>query len=89
VTDPREDDWPAAGLVRVEDAETGRQVLLDTSNAGFRRAFAARAADRRERFRKLARGCGVDVIEAGTDGRHFDALTAFFRMRDRRRGGRT
>ena len=47
-----------------------------------------RNVERRERFRKLARGCGVDVIEPGTNGTHFDALTAFFRMRDRRRGGR-
>jgi hypothetical protein len=27
------------------------------------------------------------MIEAGTDGNHFDALLAFFRKRDRRRRG--
>ena len=33
----------------------------------------------------LARGCRADLIEAGTDGDHFDALLNFFRKRDRRR----
>jgi uncharacterized protein (DUF58 family) len=88
VTDPREEAWPAAGLVRLEDAETGRQAVIDTSSSRFRTAFAEQASERRAAFRKLVRGAGVDAIEATTDGTHFDALTRFFRMRDRRRGGR-
>src|SRR5258707_805546 len=28
--DPREQDWPAAGLVRLEDAETGKKFTIDT-----------------------------------------------------------
>jgi uncharacterized protein (DUF58 family) len=83
--DPREHDWPAAGLVQLEDAETGRQVLVDTSSRAVRAGFAARGRDRVAAFTKLARGAQADVIEANTDGTHFDALLAFFRKRDRRR----
>lgn len=83
--DPRERDWPAAGLVRLQDAETGEQAVVDTADAGVRARFAARTAERSAAFTKLARGSQADVIEVGTDGNHFDALLGFFRKRDRRR----
>jgi uncharacterized protein (DUF58 family) len=84
-TDPRELDWPAAGLLRLEDAETGRTLLVDTGDRGVRDRFAASARERDDAFRKLAHGCQADVIEVGTDGNHFDALLGYFRKRDRRR----
>jgi uncharacterized protein (DUF58 family) len=84
-TDTREREWPAVGLVRFRDAETGRQVLIDTGDRGVRERFAALAAERVASFTKLARGAQADVIEVGTDGSHFDALLGFFRKRDRRR----
>jgi len=85
--DPREREWPAVGLVRVEDAETGRQTLIDTSSRASREGFAARSRERLTAFTKLARGSQADLVEAGTDGNHFDALLGFFRKRDRQRRG--
>ncbi|VTT96425.1 Uncharacterized protein OS=candidate division ZIXI bacterium RBG-1 GN=RBG1_1C00001G1778 PE=4 SV=1: DUF58 [Gemmataceae bacterium] len=84
-TDPREAAWPAAGLVRVRDAETGEQFVVDTSDAGVRERFARQAAERAAAFTKVARGSQADVVEVGTDGGHFEALLGFFRRRDRRR----
>ena len=84
-SDPRERAWPAVGLVRLEDAESGRQVLVDTSSPRVREGFAAAARERDESFARLARRCQADLIEAGTDGDHFDALLNFFRKRERRR----
>jgi uncharacterized protein (DUF58 family) len=85
--DPREHDWPAVGLVQLEDAETGRPALIDTGSRAFREAFAARAAARRAAFTKLVRSAQVDLIDVSTDGDHFDALVRFFRLRERRRRG--
>ncbi len=84
-TDPRELDWPAVGLVRLEDAETGHQVLVDTADRGVRERFERQARERDGEFVRLARGSQADVIEVGTDGNHFDALLGFFRKRERRR----
>ncbi|MCE9560617.1 MAG: DUF58 domain-containing protein [Planctomycetes bacterium] len=84
-TDPREIIWPAAGLVRLQDAETGEQVLLNTSDNTVRKRFEELAAERAATLMKLARSSQADVIEVGTDGGHFDALLGFFRKRDRRR----
>ena len=86
-SDPREQVWPAVGLVQLEDAETGQQVLIDTGSRRFRESFAARATERRTAFTRLARSAQVDLIEVSTDGDHFDALVRFFRLRERRRRG--
>jgi uncharacterized protein (DUF58 family) len=83
--DPLEGRWPDIGLVTLEDAETGRQTVIDSGSERFRAAFAARSAERRGAFTRLCRSAEVDVVECGTDGRHFDALLRFFRRRDRRR----
>lgn len=84
-SDPREHDWPAAGLVTLEDAETGRQAVIDAADRRFRDEFAARARDRRAAFTKLARSAAVDLIDVSTGGDHADALLKFFRLRQRRR----
>ncbi len=85
VADHREHELADAGLLELQDAETGQTILIDSSGPQLRRAFAAQATARREKLRKLARSAQVDLIEVGTDGRHFDALVRFFRVRERRR----
>lgn len=84
LTDLREQELPAVGLLEVEDAETGARALLDTGSRAVRDAYAAMARQRRAEFLRLARAARIDVVEAATDGRHLDALTRFFRLRERR-----
>ncbi len=78
------------GLVEVEDAETGRRLLLDTDSSAVRRVYHEAAEARRETVRQLTRSAGADLIEVSTDGSHLDALIRFFRMREQRarRSGR-
>jgi uncharacterized protein (DUF58 family) len=84
IVDPREAELPAVGLLQLEDAETGRQVLLDTSQKEVREGFARRAQQRRGLLKQLANAAHIDLIEVSTDGRHLDALIRFFRLRERR-----
>ena len=44
--DPLEMDLPEIGLVTVEDAETGEQLFVDTSDPAFRARYAAEASAR-------------------------------------------
>jgi uncharacterized protein (DUF58 family) len=81
VSDPGEEELPAAGLLQLEDAETGRQVLVDTAAPAVRTTFAAAARQRRDDFRRLAQSAGIELLEVGTDGRHLDALVQFFHRR--------
>src|SRR5690606_29026595 len=47
ITDPLEHTLPDIGPLAFEDAETGEQVFVDTTDPGFRRRFMAEA-ERRE-----------------------------------------
>jgi len=85
VTDPREEELPAVGLLQVEDAETGERVLLDTASRQVRNAYQAAALGRRETVQQLARVSGTDLIEVSTEGGHLESLIRFFRLRERRR----
>lgn len=84
IADPREEELPAVGLVELEDAETGRRLLLDTSSADVRRTYAQAGRQRRESLRQLARSSRIDLIEVSTDGGHLDALVHFFQQREHR-----
>jgi uncharacterized protein (DUF58 family) len=84
LTDPREQELVPVGLVEVEDAETGKRLLLDTGSRAVREAFADATRKRGEGLRQLVRAARGDYLEVSTDGAHLDALLRFFRQRERR-----
>jgi uncharacterized protein (DUF58 family) len=84
ITDPREAEMPAAGLVTLEDAETGRLRLIDTRSPGFRGELAMRAKDRQDTLRDQLRATGMDLVVFDASGSMVDPLLRFFRERERR-----
>src|SRR6516165_2523920 len=84
IRDPSESELPAVGLLELEDAESDRQILVDTARTEVRAAYREQARLRRERLLQLTRAAGVDAIEVSTDGGHLDALVRFFKLRERR-----
>jgi uncharacterized protein (DUF58 family) len=84
LTDLLETDLADLGLLVVQDAETGEQLLVDTHDRAFRRRFAA-AAERREAALRAAFGqAGVDALELSTDGDLVEAILRFADLRKRR-----
>jgi uncharacterized protein (DUF58 family) len=69
LVDPREFDLPDAGLLMVEDAETGEQLTVDSSDPEFRRRLRAAGEEQERAIRDAVRRCGVDlhVISTGDD----------------------
>lgn len=86
IEDPRETKLPAVGLLRLQDAETGREILVDLRNKRVREQFEKRAAEQKSAHAAELRALGVDTITLRTDQRYADALQAFFRNRIRRKG---
>ncbi len=84
VTDRRESEFNGAGLVMLEDAETGARRLVDTGSAAFRSALAQDAGERAEALHRRLRGSGIDVVSIDATGSVVEPLLAFFRMRERR-----
>ena len=84
VIDPREEHIDRAGLVTVEDAETGARRLVDTSAPAFRDAMRTAAAARAEALERELRSVGIDLVTIDAAASVVDPLVKFFRMRQLR-----
>ena len=82
--DPLEQALPDLGLVVVQDAETGEQLLVDTHDRAFRKRFATAAERRETAIRSAFREAGVDALELGTNDDLVDAILRFAELRKRR-----
>ena len=82
--DPLELELPDLGLVTIQDAETGEQVLVDTHDRRFRKRFAFIAEQREKALRTAFRQAGVDALELSTDDHLVDAILRFADLRKRR-----
>ncbi|MBF0516453.1 MAG: DUF58 domain-containing protein [Nitrospirae bacterium] len=84
LTDPVERALPNVGIIALEDAETGKLFVVDTSSAAVRNNYRQQAARMFEDRRRLFVRCGVDHIEISTDVPYIKTLIRFFRIRERR-----
>ena len=81
VADPRECALPDVGLMEIQDAETGAQVLVDTGDKEVRRKYEELAREKNDKLASLFKGTGVDHIELYTDRDYVLDLVKFFRKR--------
>jgi uncharacterized protein (DUF58 family) len=86
LVDPREYHLPDAGVIVVEDAETGEQLTVDSSDAEFRQRLHRAGEDREEELRAATARAGVDIHEVSTEDDLVDALVRIVEARKRRRG---
>lgn len=84
ISDPGETVLPQVGLVTFEDAETGQQIEIDTSDARTMAHFLQLEEKRRNEQQKCLQGHGVDVVPLRTDEDVLPPLRAFFEGRERR-----
>ncbi len=66
VVDPMEFDLPDLGLVLIEDAETGEQLLADTGDPLFQERFRAEVRAREEAIASSMRRSGVTAHRIST-----------------------
>jgi uncharacterized protein (DUF58 family) len=85
ITDPREFELPEAGMIYVEDAETGEQIFVDTTDPAFRARLRDAAQERQSELAELTRRAGVDLHTVGTDEDLVRALVRISELRRRRR----
>lgn len=89
VTDKLEGELPSVGLLRLQDAETGQELLVDLRDSNVRNRIAAAEKARREAQRALFQDLGVDAVMLSTDRPFIEPLTELFEQRiARRRSGR-
>ena len=85
VTDPAELELPDVGLILVEDAETGEQLLVDTSDPLLRQRLARQVGAREAELAEGMRRAGVDPHHVTTDQDLLAALVDMVRRSGRSR----
>ncbi len=85
LNDPREMQLSDCGIITLEDAETGKIVVIDSSDAVLRRQYHQNNVERLNERERLFRSIGTDYINISTDTPYTDAMVKFFSKRRRRK----
>jgi uncharacterized protein (DUF58 family) len=85
VTDAADDELPDVGLVVVEDAETGEQLVIDSGDPLLRTRLRAAVENRDTRLAAGMRRAGVPIHRIGTDADLVTALIEVVASTQRRR----
>jgi len=86
IHDIRELEIPDVGYIELEDEETGEQILVDTSDALFRKRYEGIMKERELGLTRHMHKLGIDMIALHSDQTYETPLRNFFRTRERRRG---
>jgi uncharacterized protein (DUF58 family) len=81
VSDPREFTLPDVGWLTLEDAESGKQIELDTSDPRIRKQYSELAEKRQKKLTKTLRSAGIDIMDLNTHAPYLPVLTGFFGRR--------
>jgi len=84
ISDPREVDLPKVGIVRLLDAETGENIVIDTNSEKVRTWYRAKALERKDKLKRVFFTSGIDQIDIQTDHDYLKSITTFFLNRERR-----
>ena len=81
ITDPREMELPNAGLVELNDAETGRLFLIDTANAPLRKKYLTKARKMVDERHSMFASISMDHMDVRTDKPYIEEFIKFFKGR--------
>ena len=81
VYDQRAKTLPNVGLVKVVDAETGHEMIIDTSSKKLRRDHSQYWLNRQQMLTETLNKSNVDHVSIATNEDYVKALMALFQMR--------
>lgn len=84
VTDNRELEVEDAGLITLQDAETGETRVVDTSSPEISKGVREESERRIAQVEQELRSSGVDIVRIDATSSVVEPLLRFFRMRERR-----
>jgi uncharacterized protein (DUF58 family) len=79
--DVAERELPQAGLIQVQDAESGRRQWIDTDDGAVRKAYTRAFDQRREMTESIFNHCGAPLLHVATGGDPALVLQNFFETR--------
>lgn len=85
ISDPREFELINAGVIEVEDPETGELFTLDTSSKTLANEFRNKADAERKRLEDMFVKYKIDYIPLSTDRPFYDDIRKLFKQRQLRK----
>ncbi|MDP8298484.1 MAG: DUF58 domain-containing protein [Candidatus Tantalella remota] len=86
VRDPRDTVMPDVGVIKLDDSESGKSYMLDTSNASVREGYEKNALEKEEKRKKFFYSVNIDRVVINTAEPYEGALISFFTKRKMRKG---
>ncbi|HET8864451.1 MAG TPA: DUF58 domain-containing protein [Gracilimonas sp.] len=84
ISDHLEDKLPDIGLVKIKDAETGAEKLIDTSSEKVRKAYEIRRMKQKAYIHDKMLKMKIDAVEVQTNESYVQPLMNFFKRRGSR-----
>ena len=81
IYDSREEEIPNLGVVRMQDEETGKHLLVDTTSKSVRNNYARFYRDRVEYFQESFRKSGAGSLSTRVDESYVKKLLGYFKAR--------
>ncbi len=81
VYDPKEEEMPNIGVVQMQDAETGRQILVNTQSKRVRQSYTDYYRQRVDYFKEIFSKSGSGVIHCRVDESYVKKLLSYFKRR--------
>ncbi|HEY4798004.1 MAG TPA: DUF58 domain-containing protein [Bacteroidia bacterium] len=85
IKDKRESELPNVGLIRVEDAETGKIKWIDTSSEKTRKLYHTASLKRDARMKEIFLRSGIDNTTISTSESYIRPLMNLFKKRESKR----
>ncbi len=84
LVDPKEERLPKVGFLRLQDPETGEEMVVDTKDDDLRREFKYSVENRQLQLKNLFTSVNMDSVQIRTDESYVEPVMKFFKMRERR-----
>jgi uncharacterized protein (DUF58 family) len=84
LSDPREEQLPDVGMIKLRDAETGERRWIDSGDRRVREEFQRYWTRRRQERRQLFVRSKVDAIAVRIDRPYIKPIVDFFKLRESR-----
>lgn len=84
INDQYEDELPELGLVKLRDAETGAEKIIDTSSTKVRKAYKINRMKQKAYLQEMMLKMKIDAVEVKTNESYVKPLMNFFQRRGSR-----
>lgn len=81
VYDPRDKELPAAGMIKMKDAETGKEQWVDTSDKQVRKYYKDKFLEHHQYCKSAFLKSGAELLSVSTEDDYVKLLQGFFEKR--------